>query len=219
MKHFFSILLIILSVFVVYGCAEPDKPTIGLYIAIKRGDIDQIERHIHWGTDINQVNIDGQTPLHESARAGRMIVAKLLMKNGADLNKLNRDGKTVLYVALQNGRTQLADLLIKQFSAKLDATSALFDVVKDNVTDRDVFRFLVQNDASFNSHNEDGDTPLIIAIKNEQRLAVKHLIANNADVNFAHTNGQLPLDVARRINNQSLINLLIKNGARESTNQ
>lgn len=218
MKHFISILLIILAVFVVHGCAAPDKPTIGLYIAIKRGDIDQIERHIYWGTDINQVNIDGQTPLHESARAGHMIITKLLMKNGADLGKLNRDGKTVLYVALKNGRTQLADLLIKQFAAELDATRTLFDIVKDNVTDRDVYRFLVQKGASINSHDEAGDTPLIIAIQNQQRLAAKYLIANNADVNFAHTNGRLPLDFARQINNQDLINLLVENGARESAN-
>lgn len=218
MRNFLSILFIILAAAWFQACTEPDKPTIGLYVAIKRGDIDQIERHIFWKTDINQTNIDGQTPLHESAKAGRMVAAKLLLKNGADLNKLNSDGQTVLYVALQNGRTQLADLLIEKFNAGFDPTETLFKIVRDNVHDRDVIRFLMYRGADMNAHDADGDTPLIIAIKNQQRLIAKHLIENNADVNFANKAGQLPLAIAEQINNPDLISLLKRNGARDSSN-
>ena len=218
MKNFSIILLIVLAAVWLQACADPDKPTIGLYVAIKRGDIDQIERHIFWQTDINKINIDGQTPLHESAKAGRVIAAKLLLKSGADLNKLNREGQTALYVALQNGRTQLADMLIKQFNASFDPTETLFNIVRDNVNDRDVIRFLAQRNANMNSHDSEGDTPLIIAIRNQQRLVAKHLIENNADVNFANKAGQLPLTIARQINNSDLISLLKRNGARESSN-
>lgn len=218
MKHFLTLLTLILIAVGFQACSEPDKPTIGLYVAIKRGDIDQIERHIFWKTDINELNIDGQTPLHESARTGHVIAVKLLLNNGADVNKLNREGKTVLYVALKNGRIQLVDLLIKKFNVQLDPTAALFDIVRDNVHDRDVIRFLTRQGASVNSHDSDGDTPLIIAIKHEQRLVAKHLIENNADVNFSSKDNQLPLDIANKINNPDLIALLKRNGASESGN-
>ncbi len=218
MRNFLSILIIIFAATWFQGCSEQDKPTIGLYVAIKRGDIDQIERHIFWKTDINQLNIDGQTPLHESARAGRLIVAKLLLNNGADPNKLNLAGKTALFLALKSGRVQLAELLIDKYNAQFDPTAALFDIVNDNVSDRDVIRLLVQRGAQINSHDETGNTPLIIAINNQQRLVAKHLIDSNADVNFTSKDNQLPLAIARQINNPDLITLLARNGARESNN-
>ena len=61
MKPFLiPLLILILSL---AACGQPDPPTIGLYPAIHRGDINQIERHIKSGTDINQVDADGNRPL------------------------------------------------------------------------------------------------------------------------------------------------------------
>jgi len=218
MKKLLLLLLISVLGTVIISCSQPDQPTIGLYVAIKRGDIDQVERHIFWKTDINALNIDGQTPLHESAINGRIIISQLLLKNGAQINKLNKNGQTALDIALVNGRTQLADVLVDKFSAELDATASLFDIVNRNVHDRDVIRFLVRRGARINSHDENGNTPLIIAVKNGKRLVAKHLIDNNADVNVPSNNGITPLATAKKINNQDLVSLLLSNGARETVN-
>ena len=204
-----SSLLLILS-----ACSEMDKPTIGLYLAVNRGDIDQIERHIYWKTDINQLNIDGQTPLHEAASAGRIVVAKLLLDNGADVNRLNKDKQTPLYVALMHGRIQLAEMMIQKYHAGFEPTPLLFEAVSNNITDRDVYKFLRLNGAEVNSHDADGNTPLSIAVMQNQRIVAKHLIANNADVNFADQQNRLPLDIATELHNSDLISLLRNNGAR-----
>ncbi|NNJ90102.1 MAG: ankyrin repeat domain-containing protein, partial [Gammaproteobacteria bacterium] len=197
MKKVLLLLLISFLGTVLINCGQPDQPTIGLYVAIKRGDIDQVERHIFWKTDINSLNIDGQTPLHESAINGRIIISQLLLKNGADINKQNKNDQTALDIALLNGRTQLADVLIDKFSAEFDATLSLFDIVNQNVHDRDVIRFLVRRGAQINSHDDNGNTPLIIAVNNGQRLVAKHLIDNNADVNVIGKNGITPLAAAK----------------------
>jgi len=200
------------------ACSQSDEPTISLYLAIKRGDIDQIERHINWGTNINQINIDGQTPLHELAITGRIVAAKLLLKHGAEINKLNNADETALFLALKNGRTQLAKLLITDFNADFKATEILFKIINSNTSDRDVIEFLINNGAEINSHNEEGKTPLIIAVENQQLLAVKHLIANHADVNVASKNNNLPLDIAEQTNNSNMITLLTRNGAQKTNN-
>jgi len=200
------------------GCSEPDQPTIGLYVAIKRGDIDQVERHLFWKTDINSLNIDGQTPLHESAINGRIIISQELLKSGAEINKKNKNDQTALDVALLNGRTQLADVLIDKFSAEFDASRSLFDIVNHHVHDRDVIRFLVRRGAQINSLDENGNTPLIIAVKNGKRLVAKHLIDSKADVNVTSKEGITPLAIAKQLNNQDLISLLLSNGARETVN-
>ena len=197
------------------GCTQPDKPTVGLYVAIKRGDLDQVERHVHWGSDINQIDIEGQTPLHESARIGKIVIAHLLLKNGAQVNQLNNFDQTPLDLAILNGRIQLSELLITKFNADFDATESLFDVVHANNHDRDVFRFLARQGANINSFDSNGLTPLIIAVKNQQRLTAKQLIANGADVNLADKQGQTPLALAKTLNNTDLITLLKSNGAHE----
>ena len=197
------------------GCSQPDKPTVGLYVAIKRGDLDQVDRHVHWGTDINQINIDGQTPLHESARNGKIVIARLLLKNGAQVNQLNKLDQTPLDVAILNGRIQLSEMLINQFNAHFDATQSLFKAANANNHDRDVYRFLSRQGAEINSVDSNGLTPLIIAVKNQQRLTAKQLIANGADVNMADKEGKTPLAIALSLENPDLITLLQSNGARQ----
>ncbi len=211
-----SLLLILLFL---TACSEPDKPGTALYIAIKRGDIDQIERHIYWKTDINSLNVDGNTPLQESAITGRIVIARLLIKNGATVNTKNKYGKTALQLALENGRTQLAEVLVKKFNADFDATPMLFEMIKAGVSDRDVIGFLADNGADLDALNADGQTPLILAVQSNNRLQAKHLITREADVNKAGKQGLFPLDIARTQNSVELIRLLENNGALSSNRQ
>ncbi len=215
MKLALSLLLMTL---LLVACSEPDKPGVELYVAIKRGDIDQLERHIYWKTDLNSINAEGNSPLHESAIAGRMVMARLLLRNGARVNEKNRAGKTALQLALENGRTQLADVLISQFAAEFDATELLFSILLANVTDRDVIGFLANKGADTNALNTAGETPLTLAIKQANRLQAKHLIANKADVNQANRAGELPLALALKNNTPEIARLLESHGALPSAN-
>lgn len=200
------------------ACSEPDKPGVELYVAIKRGDIDQLERHIYWKSDLNSINADGNSPLHESAIAGRMVMAKLLLRNGARVNEKNRAGKTALQLALENGRTQLADILINQFAAEYDATGLLFSILEAGVSHRDVIGFLAGKGADTNAQDNAGETPLTLAVKQGNRLQAKHLIANKADVNLANRGGELPLALALQNNIPEIARLLESHGALPAAN-
>jgi ankyrin repeat protein len=194
-------------------CSAPDKPTIGLYLAVQRGDIDQIERHIYWGADINQPNVDGETPLHVAAAKGRLVVVKLLLKHAAEIDAADRDGHSPLHAAVIADRTQVAQYLVDQ-GAAIDPDRLLMEVVNSSVTDRDVVEFLLANGANINHLDSSGKTPLILAITNNQRLLTKRLIAHGADVNRSGSSGQTPLEVATEVGNQEIIRMLKRNGAR-----
>jgi len=208
----FNTLLLLLA-FLLTACSQPDQPTVGLYVAIKRGDLDQIERHIYWKTDINQNNVDGNSPLHESARAGRTVISEVLLDHGAMVNKLNRNNKTPLQLALENGRTQIAKMLIDKYRADFEPTLSLFDSVIAGVSDRDVFHFLANRNADFNAINDAGFSPLALAIAERNRVQAKHLIQYGADVNLAISNGKTPLDLARDNRDTDIEQLLLANGA------
>jgi ankyrin repeat protein len=194
-------------------CSAPDKPTIGLYLAVQRGDIDQIERHIYWGADINQPNVDGETPLHVAAAKGRLVVVKLLLKHAAEIDAANRDGHSPLYAAVMADRTQVAQYLVDQ-GAVIEPDQLLMEVVNNGVTDRDVVEFLLANGADINHTDTSGMTPLLLAITKNQRLLTKRLIAHGADVNKPGGSGKSPLQTATEGGNQEIIRLLKRNGAR-----
>ncbi|MCB1859763.1 MAG: ankyrin repeat domain-containing protein [Gammaproteobacteria bacterium] len=195
------------------ACGKPEQPTIGLYPAIQRGDIDQIERHIKWGADINQIDVDGRRPLHVAAAQGELVVVKLLLNNGADINARDGNGNTPVYTAVMQGRTQLAALLIEQ-GAQFDANEILDKAVMSDITDRDIVRFLTRYGADVNHLDANGSTPLMQAIGRDNRVLVKHLIAYGADVNHPDGNGKFPLDLATSRGNKDIASLLTRNGAR-----
>lgn len=197
------------------ACTEPDRPTIGLYLAVQRGDLDQIERHIFWGSDINQPDVDGRMPLHVAAEQGRWPVAKLLIKHGADINALDRDGHSPVYVALMAGRTQVVQHMVKM-GARIEPDELLAEAVRNGVADRDVVELMLEQGADINHLTKEGETPLILAIKKGGRLLVKRLVLYGADVNKPGKAGDMPLAIAKTRDNDSIIRLLQQNGARES---
>ena len=203
-------LIIVLAM--ITGCSDPDRPTIAFHLALQRGDIDQIERHIFWGADINQIGPSGQMPLHVAAEKGRPIVTERLLKHGADIEGKDKNNHTPLHTAVMHGRTQVAELLLKQ-GAKLDAEMLLMDSIKNNITDRDVIKMLLLKGADINLISANGITPLLEAINQGNRVLVKLLIANGSDVNQASSTGQTPLQLALQNNDDSIIRLLKKNGA------
>ncbi len=213
MRRALPVLLLLL--FSLFACGEPDRPSISLYLAVQRGDLDQIERHIHWGADINQLDVDGRMPLHVAAEKGRVVVVKLLLKNGAQIDAEDKDGHSPLYAAVMAGRTQVAQYLIK-LNAPFNADYLLSEAVRNQVQDRDVIDLLLDRSADIDHiSREHGDTPLILAIREQNRILTKLLISRGANVNLAGKSGETPLTVAQQAGNPEIIRLLEHNGARK----
>lgn len=205
--------LLVAGLLLLTACEKPDPPTIGLYLAVQRGDIDQIERHIKWGSDMEQADAEGRRPLHLAADKGRYVIAKVLVRNGAEIDALDLQGRSPLHAALMSGRTQVAELLIRQ-GARTDADQLLEQVVANGVADRDVVELLLQQGADINHVNAAGLSPLLQAIANDDRLLVKILIGHGADVNQPSNDGRVPLALATERQNGDIIRLLQRNGAR-----
>ncbi len=195
------------------ACSEPDRPSVALYLAVQRGDLDQLERHIYWKTDINAVLPNGQYPLHVAAEKGRIVMVRTLLKHGAEINRTTDNGDTPVDLALLSGRTQLAELLISR-GAQLDASRLLLKASQIGVTDRDVVRFLIDSGADTEAQNQNGDTALLVAIRQDNHRLATHLVNRGANVNAATEDGRSALTLARELRVPELISLLERQGAR-----
>jgi uncharacterized protein len=209
LTRFLLLTLVALTV----GCSAPNEPSISLYLAMQRGDVDQIDRHIHWGSDMNALMADGKRPLHVAAELGRVVIVRKLLKHGADIDAPSAEGDSALDLAVLNGRIQTAELLLEH-GADLDATRLLLRVAQTGVTDRDVVRFLIGHGADSEARGEDGETPLIIAIRQGNHRLVAHLIKQGSNVNAETADGLSALELARELRFPELVSRLERYGAR-----
>lgn len=208
MRH----LLIVLFSLSLLACDSLDKPTISLYLAVQRGDIDQLERHIHWQADINAPFSDGRYPLHEAADKGRLILLRRLLKHQAKWDVRDSQGLTPLDMAVLSGRIQAVEIL-QQAGATLDASGLLLMAAERQLTDRDIVRFLAGQGADLENTNAQGETPLLVAIRLANQRLVAHLIEQGANVNARNAAGDSALRLARRKQLNEIEQRLLRYGA------
>ena len=83
-----------------------------LYIAVQKGDAEDVRRHIGTGIDINEVNDTYRwTPLHKAASMGHLEIVRILLENGADPTPKDKWGKTALEQAEAEGHAEVAALI------------------------------------------------------------------------------------------------------------
>ena len=194
------------------ACGKPDQPTINLYRAVHADDIDQIERNIYWGADVNQAGPDGDYPIHVAAKRGNRAIVEMLLKKNARIDTLNHEQMTPLYSALMHGRIQTAELLIKQHAA-FEPNELLHEVARSGITYKGVIHFLLNNGADIDNRDSAGNTPLNIAIMGNHRVLVRQLVTRGADVNSKNSAGDTPLQLANKTANRTIIKLLEQYGA------
>lgn len=207
-------LVALFSLWLLVGCSEPNPPTINLHRAVEIGDLDQLERNLSWGADVNEPGPSGLTPLHSAAQKGSLVMSRMLVKQGANLRVLDPQGHTPLVKALIARNTLLADYLVKQ-GAELDANAVLHETARLGSADRDVIDFLVKQGASLEHQGGQGDTPLHTAIRHGQRVAVKYLVNKGARLDRVNQAGLTPLGLAIALNHEDIERLLRQFGAPE----
>ena len=63
------------------------------------------------GGSVNQVIIDGNTPLHVASIQGHLEVVKVLISNDGSVNEADNDGFTPLHLA--SGHSEVVKLLVE----------------------------------------------------------------------------------------------------------
>ncbi|MFK7921245.1 MAG: ankyrin repeat domain-containing protein [Bacteroidia bacterium] len=120
--------------------STPKSPKRSIQEAAFLGDLSLMQAHIAAGSDLNQKDDFGSTPLIIATTFGKTAIAKQLIDAGADLNATGGDGGTALHGAAFYCRTEIVqDLILKgadlnirnQFGATaLESVEAPFESVK-----------------------------------------------------------------------------------------
>ena len=98
--------------------------------AVKRGDIDSIQRIIESGIDVNGHNDQGVTPLCIAAGKGNTQVLKVLIDAGADVNKPSLTGFAPLSWAVI-AKQKKATNLLREAGAKHEESNIMTEHLKN----------------------------------------------------------------------------------------
>ena len=84
-----------------------------LHDAARMGDVEEVERLIEQGADVNAIANNGATALMYASQNGHSEVVGLLLTVGGDVNATDPIGMTALIMASQNGHVEI----VSQFRA------------------------------------------------------------------------------------------------------
>ena len=167
-------LIITVLIIVGFSCSqqatesEKSAPSKSLHEATFFGDVKIVNQHIAAGTDLNQKDDYGSTPLNVAITFDKTEVAIALINGGADLTITAPDGSTPLHSAAFFGRTAIVKALLdkkvdreekNQYGATpLEAISAPFSALRpiyDQLSkDLGPFGFKLDYDALQLAHDE-----------------------------------------------------------------
>ncbi|UCG26757.1 MAG: ankyrin repeat domain-containing protein [Bacteroidales bacterium] len=92
--------------------ASTKPPGMDIHAAALMGNIEAINQHIKAGSDLNEKDEYGSTPLIVAATFGKTKVAKALIEAGADMNLTSNEGSTPLHTAAFFGRVEIVEMLL-----------------------------------------------------------------------------------------------------------
>ncbi len=159
---------------------------------------------------------DGNTPLHDAARYGRIDVATLLLDRGADIESKNQFDLTALRRAARNGHLDVATLLLDR-GADIESKNeygytALHNAARNGHLD--VATLLLDRGADIESKNEYGYTALHYAAWSRygHHDVTALLLDRGADIESKTNTGKTPFQLAK---NQETRDLLVERGAKD----
>src|SRR5258706_10479279 len=153
--------------FLACSCSKLERPSITLHEAAQQGNLDQLQRHIYWGCDVNAVNASGETCLGRAAAKGHVEAVKLLISKGADITKSG-----ALYYAVRENQVDVVNALFAAGTSINTKDSSGYTALHEAMKEKknlQMAEFLISRGADVNALSNDKSTPLHIAAINDNR--------------------------------------------------
>jgi serine/threonine protein kinase len=209
------------NVAIKYGGSYGDSIESGslLHCAIEHRQIEIIKELLERGADINALNSNGSSPIYhamdsccqtDNMKTDDMRVVSLFLEKRADVNIKVQDGRTPLRLAVEKLNPSLFDKLVrhganpyvltkeKRLSLWHSLVIAMRYYGSSDGTDTEALAISKQLSVlklDVNKPDKDGDTPLHIAMQNDNQQAIDLLLKYGARDDIRNHEGQSPLNL------------------------
>ena len=186
-----------------------------LHFAAESGNAQIIALLTDAGADVNATDNDGMTPLMVLAQHSKTDAAlKLLQHPEIDISVKDNKNRMAIDYATSNGLRELVKALSAAEEAHADAygNTSLHHACWNDQSE--VVKVLLEkNPESVNRLNDDGESPLLLAVRRSNLMIVELLLKAGADTGCADLQGFLPLHIAAAGGDQFVGKALLTAGA------
>ncbi|QLG46286.1 ankyrin repeat domain-containing protein [Costertonia aggregata] len=195
-------------------------------IAYKTNDLEVFKYFINKGVDVDQQDKAGNSPFMNAAKSNTLEVVKFLSDHVEDIDAQNKSGHTALVMAVNRNSGEVVDFIIRKgadihVKDVKDNTLAhyLLNTYKNAEPEsfEQKLKLLTDKGLSLNETQENGNTLLHLAVKENNLSLLKRLEAFDIDINQKNKDGITPLHMAAMTsNNDIILKYLISQGADKS---
>lgn len=150
------------------------------------------------GLDVNETNINGQTPLMLAAKNNFLHTIKFLLKNGAKINISDNMGHSALSQAVKNNHLKVVNYLLKNGASILITNTqgdTLVMLAAQNGS-TDILKKLIKEGEDIHNANNDGNTALLLATMKNEFQTFKLLLNSKANLMVTNHKGETPYEIA-----------------------
>ena len=202
------------------GASINASDVLGLSPLSRAANTDQIDvavRLIERGANIDQLTLMHETPIMVAVSGGRQYMFHALASYGASLMNTDIQGWTLLHIAIIYPEVVDRASMVKGI---LGLDKIWLDIIDQPDTvygasplhwaafygHTDVIRVLLQRGALLTSINKDGELPIHVAARNNQKEAFSILrCADPKLINALDNEGQTPIEVAQKWKAQKVL--------------
>lgn len=182
--------------------------------AVEQGDAAEVSRYLDQGLDANSTGPQGHTILMAASRLGHTEVVRLLLARKANPNRQAPTGDTAVMLASLGGHAPIVKILADS-GAELSRRGWAPLHYAAYGGSAPVVRFLLDKGVDKNAIAPNWDTPLLLAVRQNNLAAARELLLDNADLAHLSQKGETALAVARARGHDEMVQLLVRAGARE----
>jgi len=198
---------------------EDNRGWTALMYSLQSGRIENIEKLLKAGADVNHVTKYKQTPLHMVSRVRNAKVMKLVVEKVKSVDVKDNNGNTPLHYCCNYGNLDSVKLLLEKGANAAHANKSKSTILHAAAQSGQLAMIklvVAQKGVEVNVVDNNGFTPLYFATQRNVTEGVKLLIDAGADVNIAAEKHMYPtpLHVACVDNFGPLAELLLKNKAK-----
>jgi ankyrin repeat protein len=171
--------------------------TPAIVLAVRLVNKETVRSLLKYGANTNITDQDGKTALMEAASKGSLEMVKMLIENGADLQITDEWGWTALF-RVEAPQLEKKFAFLFEHGANFshrdsEGNTVLLNSIKRNISQAAI---LIKNYCKVNVQDQDGDTPLILAVKYRSFELVKLLVENEAKIDIQNEAGENALSLA-----------------------
>lgn len=218
----FPVLLICFVLNIVQNCKHIEDLKGLFFKAITTGDTETAKEIMKLGRlkseDLNN-NYRGEALLHHACNYGQTDIVKLLCESGAACTVGDKKGLMPVWKAIQSGNLEMTKMLYSR-GAKIDLNKSGISALclaswQGNAK---IVNFLLEQGVAdqINRPDEEGFTPLYVAVMHNNTLVVQRLVEAGACINTRSYEGRTPVWAAASRGLCTILEYLILNGGAAS---